>query len=162
MTPQIRRWEETDDLCQQSLVRFIDALHRLKPGSVGAYCRLAAFYIHQTFVDLTRHYLGPQGLGRNYATDRVPGGSEEATPLHEQIESDTFEPSRLNGWTAFHEEAEKLPEKLREVLYLRWYGGHEIKEIAEITGESERTVKRHWRQARLHLYKALQGERPES
>lgn len=49
-------------------------------------------------------------------------------------------------------------ERLAEVVELRFFGGMEIKEIAEVTGRSEPTIKRDWRRARAWLHAAMAEE----
>lgn len=44
------------------------------------------------------------------------------------------------------------------VVKLRFFAGLSVAEVAEITGLSERTVKREWQFARAWLYRALSGE----
>jgi RNA polymerase sigma factor (TIGR02999 family) len=61
---------------------------------------------------------------------------------------------------AVHEALEKLaaesPEKA-EIVKLRYFGGLEHAEIAEVLGVSEPTVRRHWAYARSWLYAELKG-----
>ena len=45
--------------------------------------------------------------------------------------------------------------RLAEVVELRFFGGMEHKEIAEVTGRSEPTIKRDWRRARAWLHAAM-------
>lgn len=52
------------------------------------------------------------------------------------------------------------PEKVRQ-LELRFFVGLTIKEIAALTGQSEKTVKRHWNYARVWLYDSIQRQLKE-
>lgn len=49
-------------------------------------------------------------------------------------------------------------ERQAKVVELRYFAGLSGKEIAELLGVSEITVKRDWRHARAWLYRALEGE----
>jgi RNA polymerase sigma factor (sigma-70 family) len=49
------------------------------------------------------------------------------------------------------------PERAR-IVELRYFAGLSVSEIAEITGTSPATVKRHWAIARAWLYRALHSE----
>ena len=53
------------------------------------------------------------------------------------------------------------PEKA-QLVKMRFFTGLSLEEIAELTGISSRTAKRHWRYARAWLYQRISGElRPE-
>jgi RNA polymerase sigma factor (TIGR02999 family) len=45
-----------------------------------------------------------------------------------------------------------------EIVEMRYFGGMEMADIAEVMGLSESTVKRRWQAARLWLYEALQPQ----
>lgn len=62
---------------------------------------------------------------------------------------------------AVHEalaELEAVDPDLAELVEMRFFGGYEEAEIAELLGISERTVRRHWDKARSFLYVALRGD----
>jgi RNA polymerase sigma factor (TIGR02999 family) len=63
---------------------------------------------------------------------------------------------------AVDEALEKLaaesPQKA-EIVKLRYFGGLEHREIAEVLGVSEPTVRRHWAYARSWLYAELKAQR---
>lgn len=48
-----------------------------------------------------------------------------------------------------------LDPRLAQFVELRFYGGLKMDELAEVTGLSERTLKRDWRKARAFLYREL-------
>jgi len=52
----------------------------------------------------------------------------------------------------------QLDPRLAHTVELRFYGGLELDELAELTGLSSRTVRRDWRKARAFLYHQLTGE----
>jgi RNA polymerase sigma factor (sigma-70 family) len=58
----------------------------------------------------------------------------------------------------FHEAAAALPEPLRRVFCLRYYGGLSEAEVAADLGVTDRTVRNHWRQAIDALSIALIGK----
>jgi RNA polymerase sigma factor (TIGR02999 family) len=62
---------------------------------------------------------------------------------------------------AIHDALEKLaresPQKA-EIVKLRYFGGLEHAEIAELLGISEPTVRRHWAYARSWLYAELKSQ----
>jgi RNA polymerase sigma factor (sigma-70 family) len=87
------------------------------------------------------------GLATNHDTN----SGELPTP------DPTNDPLNLADWTEFHEQVDRLPPGAREVFDLLWYGGLAPAEVAVELGVSVRTVKRHWREARLLLSDRLGG-----
>jgi RNA polymerase sigma factor (TIGR02999 family) len=56
---------------------------------------------------------------------------------------------------ALNEALEQLEPRQRQVIECRFFGGMEERDIAEVLGVSERTVRRDWVKARAWLYKTL-------
>src|SRR3954447_6559464 len=108
--PHVRRWQETDDLLQAALVRLHRSLARVRPESVRHFDNLAASQIRRELIDLARSYHGPEGLGANHHTD----GMDPGDPLG-QVADGTGRPESLEGWVAFHEAVDRLPDEEREV-----------------------------------------------
>lgn len=50
-----------------------------------------------------------------------------------------------------------LDERLSKLVELRFFAGLTEEEVAQVTGTSERTVRRDWRKARAYLYQAIGG-----
>ena len=151
----LRRWEQTDDVFQNAMLRLHRALSDVKPESVRHFFNLAAVMIRRTLLDLAKHHLGPHGQGANHHTDGQPA-DDEGGSLHEAPDA-ADEPSDLEGWSAFHVQVEALPDEEREVLGLLFYEGLTQEETAKVLGISLRTVKRRWQSARCRLYDAFNG-----
>lgn len=67
----------------------------------------------------------------------------------------------LSELLAVHEALERLEQidpDQAEVVQLRYFGGLEIAEIAEVTGVSDRTIKRRWAFARAWLFREIGGD----
>jgi RNA polymerase sigma-70 factor (ECF subfamily) len=157
---RLRRWEQTEDVLQNALVRLYRALHAVTPPTLRDFYRLATAQIRRELIDLARHYYGPEGPGRKHATQAGAGESEpERTPAYEQADS-AEEPNRLAAWGEFHEQVQALAEEEREVFDLVWYQGLTHTAAAALLDVSARTVKRRWQSACLKLHEALQGELP--
>lgn len=154
--PDLRRWEGTDDLLQNSLLRLHRALREVNPSSVRHFFNLATVQIRRELLDLADHHFGPHGDAANHHTDGPCLAAGEDGALDRQAVAD--EPTSLDGWTEFHARIEALPEEEREVVGLIWYEGLAQEEAAAVLGVSVRTVKRRWQSARL-LYEAVKGER---
>ncbi len=153
--PRVRRWEETDDVLQNALLRLHRTLQEVTPPSAADFFRLAALNIRRELLDLVKRYYGPQGHGAHHATlDAEEGGPPE--PAGES----SLDPGRLAVWGEFHEQVGRLPDEERAVFDLLWYQGLSQAEAAELLGVNERTVKRRWQSARLKLHDAMQGDVP--
>lgn len=152
--PGVRRWSETDDVLQNALMRLHRSLAEVQPKSARQFYALAGTQVRRELIDLSRHFLGPEGVGARHDTD----GGEAAgrTPDHRG------EPDTLEGWAAFHEAVDGLPDEEREVFGLLWYEGLTQPEAASVLAVSLKTVKRRWQSARLLLHRAMRGRSPGS
>jgi RNA polymerase sigma factor (sigma-70 family) len=148
--PSLRRWEATDDVFVNSMMRLHRALETVQPESVRHFFNLAGIQIRRELLDLKKHYYGPQGLGANHHTDHQPSDNAQGT-LHRTAD----EPEDLSMWSVFHEKVEKLPEELRETFTLIYYHGLLQEETAKVLGVSVSTVKRRWQEARIQLHDEL-------
>lgn len=152
--PGVKRWEETDDVLQTSLVKLHNALLSTPPNDRQHFLRLSTLQIRRTLVDLARHYRSDGVLG---AIHHANGDTTDSTQLLDGDRYiDTNEPTTLEDWTAFHEAVAKLPPQEREAFELLWYQGLTQTEAATILEVTERTVRRYWTSARLQLSKMLQ------
>lgn len=98
------------------------------------------------------------GAGRDLRLDSVlaSGADGLAAPGSAEAEAlDLLSVDRALDRLAQHSE------RLAEVVELRFFGGMEHAEIAEVVGRSEPTVKRDWRRARTYLLD-LMREPPEA
>lgn len=154
--PGVRRWEETDDVFQNAVIRLCRSLDHVVPVSTTALMRLAARDIRCALIDLARHYGGPEGIGRH---ERSFGDPCQSTPAAEPF-TDTHEPSCLAYWSEFHQRVQELPDDLQEIMDLLWYRGLTQADAAACLQISERTVQRRWRDACLSLHDALKGLPP--
>src|SRR5438132_6973255 len=62
---RLKRWEETDDILQNALLRLWNALHGVTPRSAREFYALASLQIRRVLIDLVRQYHGPEGLAAN-------------------------------------------------------------------------------------------------
>lgn len=154
--PRLKRWEQTDDVLQNSLLRLHHALSTIRPESVRQFFGLAATQIRRELIDLTRHHFGPEGAASRHHTDDV-SASEDGLHHVERSAIDQREPASLKDWSDFHEAVQRLPSAEREVFELYWYEGMDQKAIATLLGVTDRTIKNRWRQAKLLLQQMLNG-----
>lgn len=151
---RLRRWEQTDDVLQNALIRLYRALEVVTPDSLRDFYRLATLQIRRELIDLARHHFGPEGGGANQAT--AADGSIAAAEPPDSADA----PDRLAAWTEFHRRAGELPEAEREVFDLIWYQGMTHAEAAAVLAVSTKTVQRRWHSACLRLHEGLGGELP--
>jgi RNA polymerase sigma factor (sigma-70 family) len=155
----VERWEQTDDVLQEALVRLWRALVATKLKSVRHFHRWASRVIRHLLIDMARHYMGPHGVGANHHT----GGARKAAddpgaPL--DLHCGHHEPDSLEAWTAFHRYIDSLPDKERELFDLLWYQGLTHKEAAKVLGISENILKKRWQLARQKLAAKLGNDWP--
>jgi RNA polymerase sigma-70 factor (ECF subfamily) len=158
--PGVGRWEQTDDVLQNALVRLDRALKAVAPPTARDFFRLAAAQVRRELIDLARRYSGPEGLGAHHSTRAGMGGVDHSEAVPSEPSDTSQDPGRLASWTEFHRRIEALPEEDREVFDLLWYQGLTQGEAAAVLGVSERTVNRRWIAARLRLNEALAGQLP--
>ncbi len=148
--PALRRWQETDDVFQNSLLRLHHALASVEVESVRHFFNLAGEMVRRELLDLKKHHFGPHGDAKNHHTDHQPsddtGGALARTAA---------EPDSLDRWEGFHAAVEALPAAMREVVNLLYYEGLTQPEAAEVLGVALRTVKRRWQEAKLRLHEVL-------
>lgn len=149
--PGLRRWEQTDDVFQNSLIRLHRALASVEIESVRHFFNLAAEIVRRELLDLKKHYFGVHGDARNHHTDRCR--PEEAAAVIRTTRA--AEPDDLEHWAEFHEAVTCLPAEHREILNLLFYDGFTQEQAAEVLGVSVRTVKRRWQETKLLLSEAL-------
>lgn len=158
--PRVRRWDETDDVMQNAILRLHRTLQEVTPRTTADFFRLGALNIRRELLDLAKHYYGPEGAGAHHATHADDPGRSGRPQAIDPADL-TREPERLALWTEFHRQADALPEEEREVFDLLWYQALSQAEAAQLLSVSERTIKRRWQSARLRLHEALHGELPE-
>ena len=148
----VKRWDDTDDVLQNALIRLNRALQVVTPESPRRFIGLAATQIRRELLDLYRHHYGPEGHGAHHASgvarEDTQGG---AAPIYESPDKQLSPSSQAS----IHEAIEKLPDELREVFEMTFYQGMTQEEIAGVFDVSTKTVKRRWREARLALQELL-------
>jgi RNA polymerase sigma-70 factor (ECF subfamily) len=142
------------------LLRLHRCLTQVKPASVADFFRLATVQIRRELLDLAKRHRGPESMAANHHTDaHGHAADDEDGPLRQQDDK-ADGPMTLEGWTAFHEAVEGLPDEEQAVVDLIWYEGMGQEQAAAVLGISLRTLKRRWQAARVRLFEALGGEPP--
>ena len=159
---RIARWEETDDVFQQAVLRLYTAMESVELESASHFLRLAAQQIRRQLIDLSRSYYGPQGAARHHASQAgFVDDNEGAIGQHAfEAAEVSQDPQKMQEWSEFHQLIEDLDDDQRAVVDLLWYHGLNQDDAAALLGVSLKTVKRRWRSARLSLHDKLGGELP--
>jgi RNA polymerase sigma factor (sigma-70 family) len=133
--PRVGRFEDVDDVVQNTLIRLLAAFRELRPASRQHFYALSNTLIRRELLDLTRRYYGPQGHGANLSPVAVGEASGEFTPPA-KAEAD------LEHWVLLHQAIEKLPTDQREAFSLTFYHGWPQAAVADLFQVTVRTVQR--------------------
>lgn len=153
--PRLRRWEETDDVYQQAMLRLYQSLQAASPDSIAQFVGLSATQIRRTLIDLSRHYFGALGLGRKYQTEGGGRAADDAGGAFDRQQTQGKSLS-IEQWSDFHQIIERIPEEPRVAFELIWYAGLKQHEAAELLGISRRTLIRRLNQARRLIGEQLE------
>jgi RNA polymerase sigma factor (sigma-70 family) len=156
--PHVGRWNQTDDVLQNALVRLHRSLKDVKPDSKRAYNGLAAQQIRRELIDMARSLYGPHGHGRHHKSAVGLGPPNETErPLYEAVAAETTSFDQLE-MADFHESVGRLQVEEKEVFELVFYQGMTLAEVARMLELSERTIKRRFRAAKLSLNSILKSD----
>ena len=100
---RLHRWEETDDVFQNAVIRLSRTLKHVRPASERQFFGLAATQIRRTLLDLSRHYFGAEGVGARHQS--------HSGVLVESARSTVQDGTDLSDWSALHESVELMPRR---------------------------------------------------
>ena len=66
--PEVRRWEQTDDVWQNASLRLWRSLEEVQLVDARHFLRLAALQIRRELIDLSRRHCGREGIGAAHET----------------------------------------------------------------------------------------------
>jgi RNA polymerase sigma factor (sigma-70 family) len=158
--PGVRRWDDTDDIFQNAVLRLYRALGEVRPDSPRGLLALAVTQLKRELIDLARRYAGPESHAANLETNMLPA-IEAGGVAEQQVDRAVQPDSDSERWARFHEAIATLEPAEREVFELVWYAGVNQQTAADLLGCSVRTVKSRWRAARETVRLALEGQPPE-
>jgi RNA polymerase sigma factor (TIGR02999 family) len=112
------------------------------------------------------HFLGIAALSMrrillNYARDRLAekrGGDAPVATFEDGMAPRSIQPAELIDLDAALHRLRGLNDRQARIVTYRFFGGLTQREIAEILGVSEPTVRRDWRLARAWLSRELNGD----
>ncbi len=146
---QLRAVASGQSLCTTELVH--EAFLKLASSDSGWEGRAHFFgaasqAMRQVLVDFAR---------RRQAAKR--GGGWRAVSLKDESAALEIELEEILALDAALEKLNRVDERLRQVVELRFFGGLGEEEIAKVLGVSSRTVERDWLKARLFLVNEMAG-----
>jgi len=142
------RQEDARDICQETFLRVLKKAHRFRKGS-----RFST-WMYQIALNLCRDQVRRRQRWRllideNREPPERPGGVRDPTPVDHDPAAAA---ERRESHAAVLRALEKIPAEQREVLVLKEFEGLKFREIAEILGCPESTVK-------SRMYYGLSGVR---
>jgi len=114
---------------------------RMPASDRAHFLAIAARAMRQVLVDHARRRMSVKRGGDTVCTTLTDGGA----PVE-------FRPDEL---IALDEALEKLDPHQRQIVEFRFFAGMEEKEVADVLGVSDRTVRREWVKARAWLDRAM-------
>ena len=153
----VRRWNDTDDILQESSMRLHRALRNVVPESELHLYRLACLQVRRVLLDLSREYAGRRSFAANHDTGH---GDRLDRTIPDPREGGERDVVCLENWERFHLAAEALPRKLRDVFDLLWYAEFDQETAAGMLGITKRTLQRRWRMTRRLLVRELADDIP--
>jgi len=151
--PRLRDWEDSDDILQRVAIRLHQSLDEVKPKTTREFFGLAALQIRRVLLDLARKV----DASHEVSSIKQSGTGGFREPHAKTMNEESGKPSDHAAWLEVHEVVQSLPAETREVVDLLYYSGLTQEEAAKMLDISLRTLKRRWREARLHLYETLKS-----
>jgi len=136
---------ETTGLVHESYLRFLSA-GRLRVSDRAHFLAYSSRVMRSIIIDLSRAHRAERRGGAALQVTLDTQVADEAHTSDEQL-------IRINEVL---EELGKSEPRLVQVVEMRYFGGLNENEIAEMLGLTERTVQRDWQKARLLLSAALE------
>lgn len=147
---QLGSTHDAQDLCQTVFLKLINLLDNGLARFADAEHEKA--WIIRTTINACRD-------AHRSAWHRKVVSLEENRPEEEPSESDPGT-ALTDGDSNVLSAVNELPPTYRQAIYLHYYEGYAVKDIAALTGETPATVSAHLSRGRAKLRGMLEGERP--
>jgi len=149
----LRNWESARDIYQQTFLNLFQK--RLQYRETAKF----STYVYCIAHNLCQNELRRAGRRRTTSLERAVAGGDDQASATEWLSDQGGEPaeplSREEEDRLLHEAIDRLDPIYREVISLRMFEGLPFREIADIAGVGESTVKSRMRYALAYLDKAL-------
>jgi RNA polymerase sigma factor (sigma-70 family) len=151
----VRRWEESGDLLQETYLRILKLLRHMPCASELDFLRLSSRNMRWALLDAARRQRSKYGFAANHQSLH---GADPAmlalSPYRESV-------ANLEKWSNFQRAIRRLPPPQRDVFELKWYHELTYVRIGELLGFSERMARIHWAKAQTMLHDAVRGQLPD-
>lgn len=121
--PQVRRWDETDDIVQGASLRLARALDNVGPVDGRRLLGLIALQVRRELVDLARRYRGTESFAHHHETNTARSGECSMALSDAAVDPVANDHDGAASWARFHEAAAALNDEDRELFNLVWYLG---------------------------------------
>jgi RNA polymerase sigma factor (sigma-70 family) len=158
--PQVRRWDETDDIVQGAALRLTRSLDDVVPNDTRHLLALVATQVRRELIDLARRYGGAESFARHHETNAVRVDGEQVFRSDAAMDPVGSDGDAMTSWTRLHDAAGALADDDRELFDLVWYLGLNQEQVAQALGCSVRTVARRWDLVKRQLVRRLEGQAP--
>lgn len=148
--PNVRVQADTNDVLQNSLLRLLRTLEKIRPRTTRDFFNLAAVHIRRELLDLAR-----KCRNRTWLPFEVPDDSDRPNAIAEPAAEPVSTTDDFELWVRFHQAVDQLPVEEREVVGLVFYHGWTQVRIAELFNVDERTIRRRWSSACEHLRRLI-------
>jgi RNA polymerase sigma factor (sigma-70 family) len=150
--PQLRRWEQTNDLTQYAVFSLLQALanEKVQPQSEEHLRNVAQLHVRWTAQTLVRSL--KRSVRLTHATPLSP-----QHPIHVEkmaVAHQTPADATLD-WIVFHDTVQTLPEVQRDVFRMVWYEDQKKADVAAALGMNLRAVQRAYRIATERLFSVM-------
>jgi RNA polymerase sigma factor (sigma-70 family) len=143
----VRRWEQTDDVIQGSLIRLSRTIDTLPINSPRDFFKLAATNIRWELKTLRDKYLAGSSPAHRHHTDMASRRDPGRTPFDRALADKPAPPDSFAEMSRFLDAIETLTDEDREILDLRLVHGLARQEAADHLGLSLGTFKRRYADA---------------
>lgn len=157
----VRRWEQTDDVVQGSLIRLSRTIDNLPINSPRDFFKLAATNIRWELRALRDKYLADKSPAQRHHTDMPSALAQGQAPIDRVLADMAAPPDSFAAMSRFLDAVETLTDDDRELLDLRLVHGLTRQEAADHLGLTLATFKRRYSEASNRLGEALGGPRGE-
>lgn len=143
----VRRWEQTDDVLQGSLIRLSRTIDNLPINTPRDFFKLAATNIRWELKDLRDKYLADKSPAQNHHTDMPRARAEGRAPIDRVLAGMPAPPDSFATISQFLDVMETLADEDREILDLILVHGLARQEAADHLGLTLGTFKRRYADA---------------
>jgi len=154
----VRRWEQTDDVVQGTLIRLSRTIDNLPIDSPRDFFKLAATNIRWQLKTLRDQYRADASHARHHHTDMPAALAEGHTPIDQVLAGMAAPIDSFAAMSQFLDAIETLTDDDREIIDLRLVHGLTRQEAADQLGITLATFKRRYADACDRLGEEL-GER---